>query len=131
MGITDMKHRQPLIQSVMFDMIVYVSTPFLLEHQDTKNIAIARMNKFLGKFYKANPRWCAVNALYSIYNNPLLEDAATYKNLYSTAGLLIRGSQMHVTLKAPGWEYSELVLNERHLAMSLNLPMIEADENVT
>lgn len=125
-----MKHKQPLIQSAIFDMIVYVSTPFLLEHQDTKNIAIARMNRFLGKFYKANPRWTAVNSLYSVYNNPLVEDQVTYKHLYTTSALLIRASGLHVTLMAPGWEYSELVLNERHLAMTLKTPMIEADEFV-
>lgn len=125
-----MKHRQPLIQSAIFDMIVYVSTPFLLEHQDTKNIAIARMNKFLGKFYKANPRWVAVNSLYSVYKNPSMQDQITYKHLYAASAALIRSSGMHITLMSPGWEYSEIVLNERHLAMTLKMPMVEAEEFV-
>lgn len=108
-------------------MIVYVSVPFLLDNQETKNVALKQLNRFLGKFYRDNPDKAAVSCLYSIYDNPLLQDKATYKDVYSASGILIKSSTIHITLNVPGWEYSELVLNERHLAMSLNRVMLIAD----
>jgi hypothetical protein len=111
----------------MLKMIAYISVPFLLDNQETKNKALKQLNGFLGKFYRDNPDKAAVNCLYSVYDNPLLQDKATYRDVYSASELLIRSAEIHITLNVPGWEYSELVLNERHLARNLNKVMLIAD----
>lgn len=127
MGIMVTRVQLNLAKRDMFKMIVYVSVPFLLDNQETKNAALKQLGHFLGKFYRDNPDKAAVSCLYSIYDNPLLQDKATYKDVYGASGILIRSADIHITLNVPGWEYSEIVLNERHLAASLNKVMLIAD----
>lgn len=116
----------------MFDMIVYVSVPYSLEHLFTQNTAITSLNRNLANFYKRNPRWAAVNALYTVYNNPnIIEDkgskTVTYKTLYGTVGLLMRSTNIHVVLRVPGWEYSDVVMSECACAAQLGIPTVFED----
>lgn len=118
--------------SAMFDMIVYVSSPYTLEHVSTQNGAIIKLNKALGSFYKRNPKWAAVNALYSFYNNPnVAEDSAmhkpSYKVLYGMAHTLMKSAQVHVVLRTPGWEYSDIVMNECACAAQCGVPTVFED----
>ena len=113
-------------------MIVYVSIPYSIEHLSTQNAALAQLNKQLAGFYKRNPRWAAVNALYSVYNNPnLMEDSGsrqiTYKQLYSTVAVLMKSASAHIIIKNPGWEYSDIVLAECACANQTKTPTIFED----
>lgn len=120
--------------SAMFNMIVYVSAPYSLEHLFTQNTAITQLNRSLAGFYHRNPTWAAVNALYTVYNNPnIMEDSGqkviTYKTLFSTVSTLMRASQVHVVLAVPGWEYSDIVLSECACAAQFGIPTVR--ETVT
>lgn len=113
----------------MFDMIVYVSTPYHLEHLATQNAAICSLNKSLAIFYKRNPRWAAVNALYSFYNNPNgTEDKQLakpgYKMLFGIVLSLMKSAQAHIVLREPGWDYCDIVLAECACANQLGIPTL-------
>lgn len=114
-------------------MIVYVSAPYSLEHLFTQNTAIMQLNRSLAGFYHRNPKSAAVNALYTIYNNPnLMEDnkgtkQVTYKTLYQTVGVLMRSAQIHVVLRVQGWEYSDIVMSECACAAQLGIPTVFED----
>ena len=115
-------------------MIVYISIPYSLEHLSTQNTAITHLNRILAGFYKRNPTWAAVNALYTIYNNPnMLEDAnsrqVTYKQLYGTVGLLMKSANAHVVIRVPGWEYSDIVMAECACAGQLGIMSLSEDVN--
>lgn len=120
------------VTSAMFDMIVYVSTPYTLEHLSTQNTAICTLNRSLAFFYKRNPRGAAVNALYTFYNNPNgSEDNQLakpgYKMLFGIVQSLMRSAQVHVVLKKPGWEYCDIVLAECACAAQLGIPTVTED----
>lgn len=116
----------------MFDMIVYVSAPYALEHLSTQNAAICKLNRSLAGIYKRNPTWAAVNALYSFYTNPnTSEDSMlhkpTYKVLYWMVHSLMKSAQVHIVLRTPGWEYCDIVLAECACATQLGIPTIFED----
>ena len=128
MGITATSPRLPLKTSVMFDMIVYVSTPYSLEHPHTQRAALVSLNKALAGVYKRNPTWACVNPLYSIYNpQPTNPD---YMALFVLMETLMRSAQAHIVIRSPGWEYSDVVLAECAHAAKLGIPTVfeEPDE---
>lgn len=132
MGTMDMNHNYVSVTNAMFDMIVYVSAPYSLEHLSTQNSAITNLNKSLGSFYKRNPKWAAVNALYSFYNNPNVGEGSvihkpSYKVLYDMVQSLMRSSQVHVVIRTPGWEYSDIVMNECACAAQCGVPTVFED----
>lgn len=118
--------------NVMFDMIVYVSVPYSIEHLSTQNAAVCHLNRTLASIYRRNPSWAAVNALYSFYNNPNgTEDnqlaKPQYKVLFGIVQSLIRSAQVHIVLKVPGWEYCDIVLAECACATQLGVPTVFQD----
>lgn len=113
----------------MFDMIVYVSSPYTLEHLGTQNIAINRLNKTLAGIYKRNPTWACVNALYSFYNNHNVEKGSplekpTYKVLFGMVESLMKSSQVHIVSAVHGWEYSDIVIAECACAAKYGIPTV-------
>lgn len=112
-------------------MITYISIPYSVEHLSTQNSAIKTLNKYLATFYKRNPNMAGVNTLYSIYNNPLLDPKHKigYKEVYSTAKILLDSSLALIVLKVPNWDYSDIVMNEISYFSSLNRPILYEDLN--
>jgi hypothetical protein len=113
----------------MFDMIVYVSTPYSIEHLSTQNAAVCKLNRALAGIYRRNKGWAAVNALYSFYNNPNgTEDnqlaSPKYKVLFGIVNTLMRSAQVHIVLRTPGWEYCDIVLAECACAAQLGIPTV-------
>ena len=109
----------------MFDMIVYVSTPYSLEHTSTQKRALVSLNKALGGIYKRNPKWACVNPLYSLYNpEPTKPD---YAALIITIETLMKSSQAHIVVRVPGWEDSDVVLTECAVAAKHGVPTVFED----
>ena len=125
MGITATSLKLILKTSVMFDMIVYVSVPYSLEHISTQRRALESLNKTLAGVYKRNPKWACVNPLYSFYSpQPTKPD---YTALIVTIETLMRSSQAHIVVRVPGWEYSDVVLTECAIAAKHGVPTVFED----
>lgn len=115
--------------SAMFDMIVYVSAPYALDHPSTQDRAIVRLNKTLAGIYKREPSWACVNALYSFYNNHNIEKGSplekpTYTVLFGMVESLMKSSRIHIVIATPGWEYSDVVITECALAAKYKIPTV-------
>ena len=111
--------------SVMFDMIVYVSTSYSLEHANTQRGALVSLNKTLAGVYKRNPNWACVNPLYSFYSPESTKP--DYAALFVLIETLMRSSQVHIVVRSPGWEYSDVVLTECAIAAKHGVPTVFED----
>lgn len=105
--------------NAMFDMIVYVSTPYSAQHLESITRARAAMQKYFANFYKLNPKAAAVNAIFSFPNDIT---TLTDKEIFTAAVPLMRSSGLHIVLRQPNWGYSPILIQECALAHSLNIP---------
>lgn len=109
----------------MFKMIAYISYPFLVTNDVSKDEAMRYISVFLAEFYRTQPNWVAVNVLYSTHRNPLLEDSVTVKSLVDTSARLIKSSCVFISLGEQTTEFSEA---ERAYAFSLGIPCVTSEE---
>jgi hypothetical protein len=107
----------------MFNMLIYFSHPYAIGHRDSQRTAILGLNKAIAMYVKENKDSYAVNALYNEYGDRVaLEDS-----IYMQAGTLIRASNALIVIKAPGWEYSNVVAQEIIYAESIKKPILDID----
>jgi hypothetical protein len=103
----------------MFDMIVYVSTPYSAQHPESLVKARSTLQKYFAAFYRANPRSAAVNAIFSF---PDSVGALTDKEVFAAVAPLMRSASKHIVLNVFDWSYSPIILQEASLAYHLNIP---------
>lgn len=113
-------------------MIVYFSYPYAINDGVSQRHAITQLQKHIGRFKRMNPRLTAVNALMSAYDNPDLGSknkiVTDDKMIFSAAKLLLDSSNMHVMIKAKGWEYDDIMRNEcGYSLMYKKIPVIDED----
>lgn len=98
-------------------MIAYVSFPYSLQHPATQEVAIAGLGKVLAKLYKDKPNYVFVNPLYTFHKNPYAEKGSS---LFEVKPVIVqalietfmKSADLHIIVRHPGWEYSDVVLSE-------------------
>ena len=111
----------------MFDIIAYISYPYSLDHKDTQSIAAKGLGTTLAAFYKRNPTWACVNPLYSFHNNPYAEKGSPLETptpavLKGLIEVLMKSATVHIVVRKPGWEYSDIVMAECACANKFGIP---------
>jgi hypothetical protein len=108
-------------------MITYFSVPYSFQSLATQNTAIVKLNEYLGTLLRVNPKVIPVSALFSVYKNPYLHGNIKDEQAYPICKTLIDSSEVLIVLRLPGWEYSDIVLNEAGYAASLDKVILYAD----
>jgi len=114
----------------LFEMIVYVSYPYAIQGNtlESRNRAIKELNRIFAKLYATNPTWCFVNGLFSTYNNPDFKDSDPFKGILYASKTLLDSSSHLIIVRTPGWDYSDIVIQEGKYAYIKNLPITYLDE---
>lgn len=108
----------------MIDMIAYIAVPYSFQSLASQNEAIVYLNKHIAHFSKKNPKYTAVNALYTLYKNPFAPDGPVVDKLaYPVCRTLIDSADVFVVVQLPGWEYSDILSNECAYAAHVRKPM--------
>ena len=108
----------------MIKMIAYISAPYAPESLATQNEAIINLNKAIGTFTRANPKYTCVNALYSVYKNPFLTGPFTRKDVFTTVKPLMDAAEVLVVLMAKGWDHCDIVMNEAAYAAATSKKIV-------
>ncbi len=104
-------------------MIVYYAVPYTIYDLGSMNRAISALNTHLGKALLRNDNVVPISSIYSIYGMPEIN----WRKVYPHSRLLIDSAEMFVVLQLPGYEYSEVVMNEAAYAAIKNIPVILED----
>jgi hypothetical protein len=104
-------------------MIVYYAVPYTIDDLGSMNRAMSALNAHLGSALLRNDKIIPVCALYSVYG---MEDI-TWRKTYMHSKLLLDSAQMFVIVQLPGYEYSDVIMNEAAYAAIKNIPIILED----
>jgi hypothetical protein len=108
-------------------MITYFVVPYSFQSLTTQNNAIVRLNEHLGGFMRRNKNVTPVSALFSVYKNPYSQGNIRDEAAYPICRTLIDSCDIVVVLRLPGWEYSDIVMNEIGYAIHAKKVIIYED----
>lgn len=110
--------------------VLYVGIPYAIR-PDLMLFAKTELLKFFGTIapHQDEYSFLPVNSLLTAYNSPDLPAGTvlTDKIIYSVAKHLIDASSGMLILRYPGWEYSEILMNEAAYAAATGKPVSYAD----
>lgn len=106
-------------------MIVYFSYPFAINDKNTMQRAANELAKLAGFLAREQPHCVATSALFEAYDVPF--KPVDPRGYYLAGKLLIDAADKIIVVRAPGWEYCEIMHQEVGYGMLTKKPIVYVD----
>lgn len=105
-------------------ILAYISVPYTIKSHETIREASNKVLEVAGNLNQKDSRVLGVNGMLSWYQQMV---PTQDKEIYPFCRSLIDSCDVLAVVRSPGWEYSDIVMNEAAYAASLKKQVIYID----